>query len=565
MLDLLVWLRTHPVIILFVYGASHGWFDGLGGVVTDETWNVKAKEMLQHSWLVGLLQRAHHDIPTRNQNVSLARRLEEKHYTHDAGLWHDAGRDHSRHFVCQGPADEGEYVGGECKVGANEGRSLNDDNCYFVPQRKKSFYGGESHCESFGAKLATIPDEPTNTLVTQLCKEKMRNVPAGEPHMMEIIEEVCWIGLSRAGEGKDWVWQDGTILGQGGRWKAYQNFDGMEGYDTEDKGYEAEREHYVFIIPIDTHWEDPGWIIFIIIVLVSLVITIAQSIGHCIYACQFKNKVTEKRPPLPTVESGTLDPSLVIVHDFKYGLCDNWCWQDCDMCLNTACCYSTRVADTHFTSSTGKGFWFIFCVLEASWILEQVINTIDTAVIHIDINPGWIFAGLIRCCILVQLRQNLRARFGGPQVGGFNDCLLIWCCSLCAACQEGRQVDEAQGVKPRCCCQMIEWRPMQTQVQMVGQPLAIAVPVGQPGTVTVVGQPVQGQAVAMDPTQPQKVPQGVVAGAVPVQAPAVAVPVQAQAVHVQATPVQATLVQATPVQATPVAQARTEDNPNMTH
>ena len=60
-----------------------------------------------------------------------------------------------------------------------------------------------------------------------------------------IVEETCWIGLSRASGSSDWLWEDGKNLGRHGKWSSFQNFDGWEGSEKE----EWEPEDYVFIIP----------------------------------------------------------------------------------------------------------------------------------------------------------------------------------------------------------------------------------------------------------------------------------------------------------------------------
>ena len=110
------------------------------------------------------------------------------------------------------------------------------------------------------------------------------------------------------------------------------------------------------------------------------------------------------------------------------------------------------------------------------------------------------FFFLNRLMCMVSLRGALRQRFGGPQANqSMPDCCLWYFCSPCVACQESKQVDEAQALKIRCCCQSSDISHMIIHQQMVGQPVGMAMPVGQPGTVTVVGQPVVGQPVGQNP------------------------------------------------------------------
>jgi Cys-rich protein (TIGR01571 family) len=220
-----------------------------------------------------------------------------------------------------------------------------------------------------------------------------------------------------------------------------------------------------------------------------LVLSVLASV---FYTLKYKSKVTDKRPPLPSVESGTLDANLIIMSDgrFKYGLCDNWCWADCDMCINTTCCLATRIADTHSTAGTGKSFWFLFWVFEVIFILEQIINAVEGFAedpitgAPMDFNPGWIVSGILHCLIMVNLRQVLRQKFGGPKSNCCFDCAIWFCCPLCAACQESKQVDEAQGSKVKCCCNL----------QIVGDPMA-AKPVPVQAQPVIVGQAVKAEPV----------------------------------------------------------------------
>merc|ERR1719486_1169013 len=103
---------------------------------------------------------------------------------------------------------------------------------------------------------------------------------------------------------------------------------------------------------------------------------------------------------------------------------------------------------------------------------------------------------------MVNLRQVLRQKFGGPKTNCCFDFAIWFCCPLCAACQESKQVDEAQGSKVKCCCNL----------QIVGEPMA-AKPV-------VVGQAVQAPQV------------GAIVEAKPVE-------VEAKPVEVEAKPVEA--------------------------
>lgn len=546
MLSSLVWLRLHPITILLGYGISWGWFDGLFAALLPK----RASDLIHHRFFRAWLSQQDRDaFENGSASVDFARRLEEDNpYTFDAGRWHDAvGVELDARFVCQIEAFDGECPTGSgvsnlsykddpkaCKKLLNEEWTYReaDNKCYVVPKGRSTWYAAGRCCDSIGAKLASIFDESANSFVQQLCANN-EGLPKGNerPFLLDIINDVCWIGLSK--EGATWVWQDGTVLGTPDSWKSYQNWDGYEGRPKD----QPDSENHVFMIPIDSRWDDGYQQLLIILVIISLAVILPIWIAiHIIYTCQYKKKVTDNRPALPAVESGTLHPSLVIVYDFKYGLCDHWCWQDCDMCLQSWCCLSTLVADTHSTAGTGRTFWFIFTVFEVAFFLEQFINAIE-GFAGLDLNPGWILGGAIRCCIMVKLRQDLRKKFGGPQSSCCTDCLLWWFCCYCAACQEAKQVDEAQSRKIRCCCNPSEWHAPHTQ--MVGQPFGMngfgqpMQPMShmsqqQPGVVTVVGQPV-----AMANPGTQKVPYGV---AIPqptvCQAVVTRAPVQAQAVPV---------------------------------
>lgn len=564
MLSFLTSLRMHPLTILLSYFFAWGWFDGLLQALPHETkaFQNLAADVLHRS-LFGAHRQQQDVVLSKNRKVTFTRRLQrslqEKEYKYDAGTWHNAdGIDLEARFICAIGADDGvcpepkwdDKGKGEIKRWEY---NMEDNQCYGVSFGHRTWRGSAQACEDLGAKLVSIKSDSANTLVQNLCAEKLKEEgkDGGErPHLLEIVTDTCWIGLSREGS-KTWTWEDGTVLGSPGSWNGYENFDGEEGHehDIQDK---------VFIIPIDCSWEDGGWWIMIIILIVAIVGLIAWIIGQIIYTCQYKSKVTDQRPELPPADVlSSTNPSVVITHvqgfcngGFKHGLCD-MC-SDCDMFCSVCWCLSTRNADTHATAKTGQTFWCVFVVFEIAFFIEQLINNIDVLVIG-DTNPGWIVAGIIRCALMVGLRQQLRAKFGGPAAGqGCNDCIIWWCCGYCAACQEGRHVDEAQGKKVRCCCNMTDFQYFGFGGP-VGHPMAVAQPIGQPGVITVVGQPVQGQAVAVgqpmamatpvkgedNPNKeyPQKVPQGTVVQPQVVQATPVmvqAVPVQAQAVPVQA-------------------------------
>lgn len=104
--------------------------------------------------------------------------------------------------------------------------------------------------------------------------------------------------------------------------------------------------------------------------------------------------------------------------------------------------------------------------------------------------PGQVIGGLNFATVFGLKRGQLRKKFGG-EADCFQDFIVWWCLPCCAAIQEAREVDDTQGVKVRCCCNLRSVDPnsdskglMDLESDSVGPPVAV--------TTTLIGNPLSG-------------------------------------------------------------------------
>lgn len=223
--------------------------------------------------------------------------------------------------------------------------------------------------------------------------------------------------------------------------------------------------------------------------LMELMISVLVFLG---FSAVYKPRVTDKRPAQPD-QLGI--PSLP---PFKHGLCG--CFEDMDQCMHGCCCPYTRAADSLHAVGAWN-FWEAFCALVALYVTYELLALISVMFVGNTIF-GQLLGGVLFGLVFGRKRGELRRRSGG-EADFVSDCVTWWCCACCAIVQEARQVDENQGVRVNCCCQLTLLQPIPVvEATVVGPPVMRgkdAVAVGQPtiAVATVIGTPVQPTAPAM--------------------------------------------------------------------
>jgi len=217
-------------------------------------------------------------------------------------------------------------------------------------------------------------------------------------------------------------------------------------------------------------------VLFAFLVVVALVY-IAGIVGQCVFACQYKAKVTEKRPPL---QGGAAQ--LSSAGDFATGTFN--CFDDMPTCLHACCCMPCRAGDTYQAAGIEQ-YWTVIGLLLLLAIIGELIGkfigeliaslTKDTGNLG---NLGNLVAGLLVGGVFHRYRRRLRASLGGSEEGGPNlvvDFLLFGFCTNCVVAQEARAIDAATGVKVECCCQLTDaaGQPLDGQ-PLIGQPVNVA-------------------------------------------------------------------------------------------
>merc|ERR1719162_2118760 len=87
----------------------------------------------------------------------------------------------------------------------------------------------------------------------------------------------------------------------------------------------------------------------IVCVVVGLAL-VASCFVPCLFACIYKQKVSDQRQPLPVLPT----PSVWTQQDYRFGLFD--CFSDMSICCHTFWCPMVRAADTHQAAGSDK-FW----------------------------------------------------------------------------------------------------------------------------------------------------------------------------------------------------------------
>jgi len=212
----------------------------------------------------------------------------------------------------------------------------------------------------------------------------------------------------------------------------------------------------------------------------SLVIIVVFGCLSCgvglIFACQYKTKVVDRRPPLPG-EAGQLAGG-----DFRSGPFS--CFDDTPTCCHATFCGACRAGDTFQTAGLQQ-FWtviglFFLCSLVGNIVAKAV--TSDPAQAQ---NLSSTISAVCMGGIFHGYRRQLRTRLGGNENAQpiWMDFLLYSCCLCCAIAQEARELDAAMGVKVECCCNL----------QSVGGPAASEMRTNPGGMPQVTGQPVEVQ------------------------------------------------------------------------
>eukprot|EP00929_Paragymnodinium_shiwhaense_P122148 TRINITY_DN94759_c0_g1_i1.p1 TRINITY_DN94759_c0_g1~~TRINITY_DN94759_c0_g1_i1.p1 ORF type:complete len:297 (+),score=34.53 TRINITY_DN94759_c0_g1_i1:69-959(+) len=197
----------------------------------------------------------------------------------------------------------------------------------------------------------------------------------------------------------------------------------------------------------------------------SVLSIVSHALFALVAAFLYKRGVTDNRPALAAAESVPAAASMAqLPHDFAFGLCS--CCDSPNLACLTCCCPVVRIADT-FSTLGDQDFWAFVGGLVG---LQVACDAIDMVT---DSYGGSIHTALF-VCAMVYLRSRLRVRLGAPQPPAaimLWDGLAWWCCACCAATQDARQIDLAQGVEYKCIAQL-EKRALDMEGQaLVGVPV----------------------------------------------------------------------------------------------
>jgi len=210
-----------------------------------------------------------------------------------------------------------------------------------------------------------------------------------------------------------------------------------------------------------------GMLVFIIIGSILL------CLSGLIFACQYKAKVTDSRPPLQG-GAGTL-----MNGDFRTGPFS--CLDDTPTCCHATFCGACRAGDT-YQAAGAQQFWTVIGLTMLANIIANGIASVVTKNPSNQQNIGRLLGALITGGIFHGYRRQLRTKLGGGENAApvYMDFLLWAFCSCCVIAQEARELDAAMGVRVECCCNLVQVAPQpgQQMQMMPGQPQVTGQPVG---------------------------------------------------------------------------------------
>jgi len=372
----------------------------------------------------------------RADNISfvvstLGRRLEECD-----GTWHDVTWEYDALVVCE--------VIGECPLSATAADCEGlDCFCLHEGDGLVNAHVARFRCSSRLAQLVEVESASDNNRVNELVD--------GRPAHIGIERRVGtgWVLSSRPFQRIAYTfWQPG-----------------QPGNDGEQD------ENYVSMnLECDDRIDDL-LIGFFFRIFMLLVTVVALWCEMCCYRSSVAKRRVEAQGTFAALQSSPYHFSQS-GGNFRYDLCS--CSDACETFLHAMCCHLPRIGDT---SSAALGTHW--ALLGALWTLVFIVASILDVVGNSFNAPS--FAGIVITVYGTIKRQAFRRRFGGDP-GPFccTDCLVWWCCAVCAATQEARQVDEASGLRMHCCCRLSPF------TSPFVRPMAGAVVIGQP----VVGRPV---------------------------------------------------------------------------
>lgn len=264
----------------------------------------------------------------------------------------------------------------------------------------------------------------------------------------------AWIGATKGhaisdkkgGWQGNWTWADYNGLGQITMYTGPMTY---SNWDEEQPRYESPSAA-VFM----NYWEEvcmpPPWgqghhkrmllLVCILAIGFGVTLCLVSTISPCVFACVYKQKVTDKRQPIVDFRM----PETPTAHGFRSPLCG--CFSDANTFWHTFCCFGTRAADTHNAAATEK-FWTVIGL----WILSMIGGSL----IGGESGLGQSIAGGLMAMFMASKRAALRAKLGIAPASCFEDFMLWWCCPLCVVAQEAREVDNAAGVNVQCCCKLM--------------------------------------------------------------------------------------------------------------
>lgn len=208
----------------------------------------------------------------------------------------------------------------------------------------------------------------------------------------------------------------------------------------------------------------------------ATIISICIHIGYLVFACMYKSKVTDKRPPF---RGGNILKGSPDFLQPTFG-----CFDNCSTCMHGYFCTACRWGDTYNAAGI-MGYWSLILTLFGTCLCSSVLTQgLSYALLNHEaatpeelnqnaqtssmLNMIPIIVDLCLCAFFATKRGEIKEQLGGTK-NFLKDFVCLCCCLCCSIIQEARAVDEATGVDVHCCC-IIE----KVGENMVGEPMLVS-------------------------------------------------------------------------------------------
>mmetsp|Transcript_31220 Transcript_31220/g.71278 ORF Transcript_31220/g.71278 Transcript_31220/m.71278 type:complete len:273 (-) Transcript_31220:163-981(-) len=199
-----------------------------------------------------------------------------------------------------------------------------------------------------------------------------------------------------------------------------------------------------------------------IVLAVSVFSLYVACMALLVFGAVYYNKVARQRPSYErSVVSATASQEF---RTSPLACCDNSSY-----CLYGCCCFVFRVADTSAAAGVW-GYWYIVFGAVFLVALDGVValSGCGRMVCLVYGMAMWAARATFLTMTRARIRENLN-RKPDPSMGDF----LLWCfCSVCAAVQEAKEVDNETSTRVECCFRL----ETESRIPLVGK--AVSSPVG---------------------------------------------------------------------------------------